>query len=492
VTAPGTPALDPAARRRIVQALLLGVFLAALDVLVVAPALPSVVADLGHLPLYPWIFAAYLLTSTVTAPIFGRLADSWGRKPVYVSGLGLFLLGSVLCGAAPSMPLLVAMRALQGLGAGAVLPITFTLVGDLYPLEQRARMQGVFASVWGVASVVGAPVGGALVAYVGWRAVFYLNLPFGLAAIAIIVRRLQEPARERRGHHLDIPGALALTFGLAAGLVALQRRGAETGGDPWGMGLWTAAVLFLGAFVWRERSSPEPLVDPALLRNRLFLAANAGGFLGFGALYSAMAHVPLMVRGVQGGSAQAAGVALVPLSLSWVAASNAAGRLVLRAGYRAVTTLGGILVVAGCAGLSLLDETGSTLRLYACLIALGVGMGLSMTGFLIAVQGVAPPGRLGIATSAVQFFRSMGGAVGMAVLGAVLLASLRAQGVDPTGVAPGAGAALGGTGELPPAVLMTSLHHVFLTGLVFALGCFVAGAAVPPGSARSLADPSRL
>jgi len=490
VSASRTPAPDPASRRRIVQALLLGVFLAALDVLVVAPALPSVVADLGHLPLYPWIFAAYLLTSTVTAPIFGRLADSWGRKPVYVSGLGLFLLGSVLCGAAPSMPLLVAMRALQGLGAGAVLPITFTLVGDLYPLEQRARMQGVFASVWGVASVVGAPLGGALVTYVGWRAVFYLNLPFGLAAISIIARRLQEPPRERRGHHLDVPGAIALTLGLTAGLVALQRRG-EAGGDPWAFGLWTATIVLLGAFAWRERSSPEPLVDPTLLRSRLFLAANAGGFLGFGALYSAMAHVPLMVRGVQGGSAQAAGVALVPLSLSWVAASNAAGRLVLRAGYRAVTTLGGLLVVAGCAGLSLLDETASTLGIYVCLVTLGLGMGLSMTGFLIAVQGVAPPGRLGIATSAVQFFRSMGGAVGMAVLGAVLLGSLRARGVDPTGVAPGAGAALGGAGELPPTILMAGLRHVFVTGLIFALGCFLAGAAVPSGSARSLADPSR-
>jgi len=477
------------ARRRVTLALLLGLFLAALDVLVVAPALPSVVADLGGLPLYPWVFAAYLLTSTVATPIFGRLSDDLGRKPVYLVGLGAFLLGSVLAGAAPGMPFLVAMRGLQGLGAGALLPVTLTIVGDLYPLEQRARMQGVFASVWGVASVVGAPLGGVLVEQVGWRSVFYLNLPFGLAAAAIVARALEEPVRERRRHDLDVAGALALSLGLAAVLVALQWAGRD-GLDPAVLGVGLVGVLGMGGFALRERGAAEPLVDPALLRSRIFNAASAGGFLGFGALYSATAHVPLLVRGVQQGSPREAGVALVPLSVSWVIASIACGRLLMRVGYRALTTAGGVLIVGGSAGLASLGMDFTTLRLYGALSTLGLGMGLAMTSFVVAVQGAAPPGRLGIATSSIQFFRTLGGAFGVTVLGAVLLGALRAQGIDAGGLVAGEGPP-GSPPALPPEARMAGLRRVFAAGTAFAAGALVAGAAMPGGDARELAEPSR-
>ena len=481
----------PASRRLITGALLLGIFLAALDVLVVAPAIPAVVADLGGLALYPWVFAAYLLTSTVTAPIYGRLADAHGRKSLYLTGLAFFLVGSALCGLAPSMPVLVGMRVVQGLGAGALLTLTLTLIGDLYRFEERARMQGVVASVWGVASVIGAPIGGFLVEHVGWRAVFYINLPFGLAAAWIIGRRFVEPEHEHRAHELDIPGALALSLGLASGLIGLQRLGrGEAVTEPLVGGALLLSLILLTYFVGREQRAHEPLVDPALFRERLFLAANAGGFLAFGALYSATAFVPLLVRSVRHGSAQEAGLSLVPLSLAWVVASAVSGRALIHVGYRVATGTGGALIFFGCLGLSALRADSSTLLLHGSMMALGAGLGLAMTGFLIAVQSAAPPGKLGIATSSVQFFRSLGAAFGVSVLGAVLLNALRRRGADTAGLSFG-DAASGTAPSLPPELLMGALREVFLLGAAFAALAWLAGLAMPGGDAHQHVHASR-
>lgn len=472
-----------AQRRVITLGLVLGLFLAALDVLVVSPALPNVVADLGGLPLYPWVFSAYLLAVTVTAPIFGRLADAYGGRRLYLAGIGTFVLGSALCGAAPAMGFLVAMRALQGLGAGALISVTLTLAGELYPLEERARLQGLFASVWGIASVIGPPVGGTLVATLGWRSVFYLNVPFGLAAALLIARQLPAAAGEGRAHALDVPAALSLAGGLSAGLVALQDLGrGQQLGSPRVVGLAVTGLALLAFFAWRERASTEPLVDTTLLRHRIFLAANAGGFLGFAALYAATAFVPLLVRGVRGGSPQQAGLALMPLSLAWVATSILSGRLMMRTGYKTQTGAGMTLVALGCLGLARLDGAqASGWQLGGTLAVLGGGMGLAMTGFIVAVQGAAPPGRMGIASSSVQFFRSLGGGVGVALLGAVLLRGLRVQGIDAGGAAL-LGEGLAGTAShLPPEALRLALHGVFATALAFAVLGLPAGFAMPGG-----------
>jgi len=472
--------LSPRGRRLVTLALLLGTFLTALDVLVVAPAMPSVVADLGGFALYPWVFSAYLLAATATTPVFGHLSDIRGRKRLYLLGLSLFVGGSALSGTAWSMEVLVAMRALQGLGAGALVPVTLTLVGDLHGTEGRARMQGVFSSVWGVASVVGPPVGGALVEHAGWRWVFYLNVPFGLAAGWLIHRHLHEPRGPSRIRGLDLPGALALAVGLAGLLYALHCPGRGGGGIEVGV-LAVLGVGLLVVFAFRERQAAEPLVDPSLWRDRTLVAANAGGFLGFAALYCATAFVPLLVRGVFGASAQAAGLALMPLSLAWLAGSAAAGRLLVRAGYRASVGLGGACIAIGCGGLVAASQGTGGFQIHSAMAVLGAGMGLAMTGFIVAAQGAAPPGRMGMATSSVHFFRSLGGAVGVAVLGAVMLAGLRGQGIEPSGIGSVAGEA---RLTVSPEALAAALQPVFASGLAFALGAWGAGLAMPGKAAR--------
>ncbi len=479
-------------RRIVTAALLLGLFLAALDVLVVAPAMPSVVADLGGLPFYPWVFSAYLLASTVTAPIYGRLADTYGSKRFYLLGLGLFLAGSASAGAAPTMGVLVGMRAVQGLGAGALISITLAIVGDLYPLRDRARVQGLFSSVWGIASVIGPPVGGALVQHLGWRSVFYLNVPFGLAAAWLVVGNLREPARDGHARHFDPVAAAALAAGMALVLLALQDLGRTAGAlDRQTAGFAAAGVLLLAAFVWRERRAEEPFIDPLLFKRRLFLAANAGGFFGMAALYSASAYVPLLVRGVRDGSPQAAGLALAPLSLAWVVAAVIGGRMLLRTGYRVTTGLGTAFIAGGCLSLVTLPPAASDLRLYAALALMGTGMGLAMTGFIIAVQGAAPPGRMGIITSSVQFFRSLGGAVGVAVHGAVMLALLERRGVDPALLSPVGEASAAAGAAVSSEPLLAALHGVFVAGLLFALAAIPAGLAMPGGRPEAHAHASR-
>jgi len=487
----GPDARDLRNRRIVTAALLLGLFLAALDVLVVAPAMPSVVADLGGLPLYPWVFSAYLLASTVTAPVYGRLADTYGSKRFYLVGLGLFLAGSASAGAAPDMGTLIGMRALQGLGSGALISITLTIVGDLYPLRDRARVQGLFSSVWGIASVIGPPVGGALVQQFGWRSVFYLNVPFGLTAAWLVVRNLREPARDGRPRRFDPLAAAALAAGMVLLLLALQDLGRTAGAfDRQTAALAAAGALLLAAFVWRERRAEEPLVDPLIFKRRIFLAANAGGFFGIGALYSASAYVPLLVRGVRDGSPQAAGLALTPLSLAWVVAAVVGGRMLLGAGYRVTTGLGTALIAAGSLGLVTLPATAGDPRLYATLAVMGTGMGLAMTGFIVAVQGAAPPGRMGIVTSSLQFFRSLGAAVGVAVHGAVMLAVLERRGVDPALLSP-VGEASAAVAAASAEPLLAALHGVFVAGLIFALASVPAGFAMPGGRPEAHAHEAR-
>ena len=403
----------------VTAALMLCMFLAALDGTIVATAVPTIVGDLGGLSRYSWIFSAYLLTSTVTVPLYGRLADLFGRRRVLLFGVAVFLLGSALCGAAQSMDQLIAFRALQGIGAGAVLPIAITVVGDIYSAQQRARMQGMFAAVWGVASVVGPLLGGLLVDHVSWRWIFEVNLPAGAVGTVLLVLFLRERITSRP-HRIDYEGTVLLTAGTTALLFALVRGGVDA---SWGsvqiIGLLVGAAVLLAAFVVWERRAKEPIIPPVLLRERLIVVAlvlsGTGGMLMFGAT----AFLPLFVQGTLGGSATNAGLVLTPLSLGWVAAATIGGRVMIRTGYRPLVLTGVTLMAIGVALLLPLSAGSGQGQAEVAMVVLGLGLGSANTALVVSVQASVPWSLRGAATGQVQFMRTIFGALGVAAVGAV-------------------------------------------------------------------------
>ena len=408
----------------ITLATLIGTFLAALDSTVVGTAMPTVIGELGGLSLYPWVFASYLLAATATGPVFGRLSDTYGRKPIYLAGITLFLAGSVLCGASESMGALIAFRTVQGLGAGAVQPVAITIMGDIFELETRARVQGLFGAVWGISAVVGPAAGGLITDLVSWRWVFYVNLPFGLLAAVLLAATLRE-SFERRSSRVDYLGAALLTGGLVAVLLALLGGG----GDAPFLSAPTLAVFFGGAaalalFVAVEGRAENPVVPLGLFGERIFAVAALGNLALGGVLLGVSVYVPLFVQGALAGTAVTAGAVVAPLSIGWPVGSFVGGRTILRGGYRG-TLLAGAFFVALGAGLCV-SLNGATSLPYVVLavFVVGLGMGFSSTAYLVSVQNTVPWHRRGIATSSVIFFRTVGGTVGVAAMGALLNASL--------------------------------------------------------------------
>ncbi len=457
--------MDEGRRRRVLLGIVLAIFLGAMESTVVATAMPKVVASLGGLAIYSWVFSGFLLTSTVGMPLWGRLSDLYGRRPTYLTGLAIFLAGSALSGAAGGMVELIAFRMLQGFGAGSLITIGMTIVGELFPLERRARMQGYFSAVWGVASVVGPLLGGLLTDYISWRWVFFVNLPFGVLAMGLIGSALAGEARRTRRPIVDYAGLLLFAGGISALLVGVVAAGQA--GAWWrpevGLPLAVAGGA-LGAFVAVERRAREPIVPLRLFANRIVLAAVVTGFLAGMAMFGSLSFVPLFMQAVVGASATQAGFVLTPFVLGWVALSVISARLVLRVGYRTVVVLGmACLAVA----FVLFARWGVELTPAAAMrdvLVAGVGMGLNMVPMLIAVQSAVPRPDLGIATSMTQFFRAVGGAVGVSVMGTVMTRRLEAG--------------------LP---MVEALHGVFLVGLVVCLAALAAGFLVPAGTARELA-----
>jgi EmrB/QacA subfamily drug resistance transporter len=412
------------------MALILSTALVALDGTVVATALPTIVGVLGGLPLYSLVVSAYLLTSTTTVPLYGKLADMYGRKPVFIVGSSIFIFGSALCGLAWDMPSLIAFRALQGLGAGAVLPISLTLIGDLFDLEERARMQGVFGAVWGVSSVGGPLLGGAIVQLFDWRWVFFINVPIGIISSLLFFLYLREPAVHTR-QRVDIAGGVTLTVGVGFLLVALQSSGHSNVLSPEVLGLWAAAIALLALFIFFERRAAAPILTLTLLSRPVISVACMVGMLAGGVLIGFAAYVPLVVQGAWGGTPIEAGLIVAPLSIGWPLASSMSGHFVKRYGFRAVAVAGMFTLVAGCVLMLLVGAPfvadNAVLRALVILVAsfiCGAGFGLNTTTMLIAVQTSVPWSQRGVSTAAVQFFRNMGNAVAAAILGAVLSATL--------------------------------------------------------------------
>lgn len=396
--------------------ILLSLFLASMEGTVVATAMPTIVGQLGGLSIYSWVFAVYMLTSTTTVPIYGKLSDIYGRKLVYLISMGLFLAGSILCGMARSMDQLILFRAIQGLGAGGVLPLAFTIIGELFTLEQRANMQGLFSGVWGVSAVIGPLIGGFLVDQISWRWVFFINVIPGLLAAGLVWFAWHDVAHTLRPRlAVDYLGAALLTLGVLSLLIGLEELG-----TPVAWGFIAAAVLLFAGLVWVERRAPDPILPLHLLRDRLFNVSILHGLLSGWALFGSLNFVPLFVQAVLGTSATQAGITLTPMSLAWTIASVFGARLLLKRSYRNLALIGMVLLVAGAFLMSRIGTNSSQLAIMTYLGLMGTGMGLSVPAFLIAVQSTVVKHDLGAATSTLQFSRSIGGTVGVSVLGAFL------------------------------------------------------------------------
>jgi EmrB/QacA subfamily drug resistance transporter len=456
---------DEARKRWVFVGIMLSIFLAAIESTVVATAMPTVVASLGGIRIYSWVFSGFLLTQTVTMPLWGRFSDLYGRRSVYLVGLATFLAGSALSGAAQNMVQLILFRMVQGLGAGALMTLGYTIIGELFGLERRARMQGYISSVWGIASLMGPWAGGLLTDHVSWRWVFYINLPFGAVAMALIAAALTAASRPARRPVVDWRGVALFAAGVSALLLGIVEAGR--------VGSWSAievvtllvlGVLVLVAFVTVEQRAAEPIVPLRLFKSRMVLAAVVTRFLAGMAMFGALSFVPLFLQSVTGASATRAGVVLTPFVLGWVVMSVVSARLVLRVGYRTVVLTGmASLTVAFLLfrGWSVTLSTGSAM---VDVLLAGIGMGMVVVPMLIAVQSVVVRSDLGAATSLTQFFMSIGGALGLSLMGAVMSQRLHAG--------------------LP---MVDALHGVFVVGSAVCVAALASAFMVPPGRAQDLA-----
>ncbi len=423
-------------QRLLTVGLMAALALAALDSTVVGTAMPTIIGQLGGLSEYAWVFSAYLLASTTTVPLYSKLADIHGRKPIFLVGLALFVGGSALCGLSNSMVMLIVFRTVQGLGAGAVQPITFTIVGDIFEPRQRARMQGFFSGVWGVAAIVGPAIGGLITSTIGWPWVFELNIPVGLVAAAIIGLRLHEKF-ERRPHGIDWSGAALLSGSVVVLLFAVSEGGQLFGwvSAPFAAMLATAAGLFW-LFVRQSRRVAEPLVDLELMGVPLIRAGLWIGTLAGIVMFGVTTFVPPLVQGVQGGTAVEAGAVVAAMSIGWPVGSIVSGRLLHRVGARPFVLVGGALVLLGSLATTQTTRFDSLAFATGACALVGLGMGFSSTVLLIMVQGAVPWQQRATATGLVQFSRTIGGSVGVGVMGGILAAFVGATSsaiLDPIG-----------------------------------------------------------
>ena len=423
------PHVPLSSRRRWVVTIgvMTGMFLAALEATVVGTAMPTVIATLGGLEHYSWVFSAYLLTSTVTVPLWGKLSDLYGRRPLFQAGVTFFLLGSVLSGLAQTMPQLILFRGIQGLGAGGLVPLAMTIIGDIYTLKERTRMQALFSGVWGLSSIVGPILGGFLTDQLSWRWIFFINVPFGIASSIIMGYALVE-SRKRQRPIIDYAGAITLT--IAVGLLMLVLVAEGDFADLLhlrNLFLLAGSALFFVLFYKIEKRSKDPIIPFALFENRIVAVAIIAGFLTGVAMFGAISFIPLFAQGTRGSSPTEAGTLLTPLMLSWVLLSIVGGRLLLRIGYRPTVVAGCALLTAGFVVLASLEKGVPMSWLYLDLAIIGSGLGLTMLTLLIAVQQAVPREQLGTATSLNQFSRSIGGAIGVAVMGAILAAGMNSR-----------------------------------------------------------------
>ena len=480
---PETPGMPTERIRVIFGALMLVILLASLDQTIVATALPTIVGDLGGLQHLSWVVTAYLLASTVTGPIYGKLGDLYGRKVVLQTAIVIFLVGSALCGIAQGMTELIAFRALQGLGAGGLMVTTIAVVGDIIPPRDRGKYQGLFGAVFGVSTVIGPLLGGFFVDNLSWRWIFYVNLPLGALALFVIGVVFHSRAEHVR-HAIDYLGAATLAGGLAC-IVLFTSLGGTT--EPWGsvqsIALIVIGVVLLVVFLLVERRAQEPILPLELFRNRTFAVTSAIGFIIGLALFGSITYLPLFLQVVKGMSPTRSGLQLTPMMAGLLVTSIAAGRTISRFGrYRPFPIVGTAVMIVGMVLLARLNVHSSTTTAALDMLVLGLGLGMVMQVLVLAVQNAVEFRVMGVATSGSILFRQVGGSIGLAIFGAIFSNSLHSKlaaylppGAHvPKTVSPAVIKRL--TPKLHDAyahAVAASLHPVFVTAAVLSIVAFL-------------------
>ncbi|MCM3625828.1 MFS transporter [Paenibacillus glycanilyticus] len=408
-------------RRTVTIALYVATFLAAIEGTIVSTAMPSITDELQGIQQYSWIISVYLLATVITTPIYGKLSDLFGRKRMFIVGAGIFLAGSMLSGLAASMPQLIAFRAVQGLGAGALTTIPYTIIGDLYPFEQRAKVQGWMSSIWGIAGITGPLAGGLLVDYVSWRAIFYMNLPFGIVALVLLLTSMMEVSAKHK-RYIDYPGIAAFAAGMFAFLYALTilrepDAASSTAEIVW---LLAAAAVLLTLFIFIEKRSREPIIPLQLFKLRTISTVNLVSFLLCVINVVAIFYLPLWIQGVLGESATYSGIAMIPLSIGWPLGAILAGNFIARFGMRNIAVLGSLFLIAGSAGFMFMTAHTSIVLFMIYTFLSGLSFGLSLTSFTVAVTSAVSWELRGAAVGSNNFIRTLGQTVGIALFGLLL------------------------------------------------------------------------
>ena len=474
----------------IFSGLMLGMFLAALDQTIVGTALPTIVNSLHGLNHISWVVTAYLLTSTISTPLYGKLSDQFGRKGIFQFAIVIFLVGSVLAGLSQNMLELIAFRGIQGLGAGGLLAMAMTIIADVVSPRERGRYQGYFGAVFALSSIAGPLLGGVFTTYLSWRWIFYINLPIGIVALVVTSAVLKLPFR-RESHRIDFLGAGLMMVGVTAALLLTVWGGAQY---PWAspeiIGLGFVSAAFIAAFIVWEHYAAEPILPPALFRIGVFRTAATTSFLLSMVMFGSIIYLPLYLQLVDGVSIVMSGILMIPLMLGLLAASIASGQIVTRTGkYKPMPIIGSVLVIIGMWLLSHIGLHTPHLTMSLYVIVLGAGMGMTMQIMVLATQNAVPGNAIGTGTAGVTFFRSLGGAFGTSLFGAVFIAGLSHWIPRLVPGAAAAGIHVSGNFSMSPAELhslpphtqygilesfVRSLHTVFLIGVPIAAVMLVA------------------
>ncbi|MEV0645416.1 MDR family MFS transporter [Phytomonospora sp. NPDC050363] len=452
-----------------------GMFLALLDTTIVGTALPRIVGELGGVSLYTWTVTAYLLSSTITVPIYGRLSDAFGRKPLLITGLTLFLIGSALCALAQDMGFLIAARAVQGLGAGALIPLSLALASDILPPERVGKMQGAVGALMGASMIGGPYLGGVLTDNAGWHWIFLINLPLGALILAVMLWKLPRPVRDRSVRvRIDYAGIAVFTVAVSSLLIGLtQKSSTESGGT--GLREWTdlqvagplaLSAVLLVAFVLIERKVAEPLIPLGLFRDRAYTTFNLASFFSAFALMTATVFLPRFFQGAHGVSATESGLRIYPMMIGMTLGSMLAGMLISRTrSYRGLLLGAAVSMIAGTVLFGQLTAASPSWQIAVWMGLLGLGVGPMLSGLTIAVQGTVAPRHIGIATGKLSFFRQIGGSVALAVAGTMFTQEM----VDKTPV--------DGLAEATSSATGTILMWVGATGAVITLLALLAAPA---------------